>query len=405
MSESVIIRGEQVVRFVSGTFDVHGVIFSAGSELSIPLGKSACVEMSGVGPIIQAEGATRLACSTDMSEFSRLCDEISERSFKRIIVLGSPDSGKTFLTTRLLNFLISRRGQAGVIDCDIGQSDIGPPGCLGASLTDRPIVFMSDAPVTGVSFVGAHSPEGHQATVLVGLHKLLKVLERHTDTIIVDTCGWVNGDGARLLKSSKIDIVEPDCVIVLQRQRELEHLVRHLTPGMVRRLSVSGTVRATSVAVRKQIREQLSRRYFQDAGLFSLPFDHVRTMGVYFRSGHELLQIEDERIMYAEDFGPEGCLYVSEAAGVEDLRFIKSSAAGQVRFWRPGQEKGILVGLLDGERRTLGLGLIERVDFQTRSITIRSPLANASEIKILFFGSLKYDIDGIETGFIVPGQF
>ncbi|MBN2383932.1 hypothetical protein JXQ70_13735 [bacterium] len=405
-AKSVLIRGEQDIQFRRGLFRVHGVSFTAGSGLHVPLGKSVFVDQLSDDCELQAQITPHVHDPRMMSEFEEKLAQIRDREWKRIIVLGEMDSGKSFLCTRLVNELVTERKTVGLIDCDIGQSDIGPPGCIGAASIEQPIVFMTDAPVMELAFVGSHSPEGHLTVTLSGLHKLMHVVLKRTETVIVNTCGWTRGDGARLLKTAKLELVEPDGVIILERQGELMHLVQHLAPEMVLKMNVSPDILPRSPEIRKTIRELLSSRYFQGSTLFSLSFEQIRTMGSYFRTGREVQAVGGIPVLYGEDYGPlEGCLVVPIEGSIPKADGRINNVSGPIRVISPGSEKGILVGLLDGKHHMLGLGLIEKIDFAGRVMTIRSPVPDQVKIKVVFFGSLRYEEDGREAGYIIPGSW
>ena len=51
------------------------------------------------------------------------------------------------------------------------------------------------------------------------------------DRVIVDTSGLVQGELGRLLKQHKIDLVEPELVLCLQRNGECEHILRPYGTG------------------------------------------------------------------------------------------------------------------------------------------------------------------------------
>ena len=84
---------------------------------------------------------------------------------------------------------------------------------------------------------------------------------------MVDTSGLVSGVYGQILKYHKIELLQPDVVIGLQRGEELDPVL-----GVVRRffatdvvtLPVNPEVRATSVDARAERRERALRRYFSD---------------------------------------------------------------------------------------------------------------------------------------------
>jgi polynucleotide 5'-kinase involved in rRNA processing len=87
------------------------------------------------------------------------------------------------------------------------------------------------------------------------------------DLVIVDTSGLVSGIYGQILKYHKIEQLQPDAVIGLQRGEELEPLlgiIQRFFPCEVVALPVHPDVRPTSVEERARKREQAFSRYFSE---------------------------------------------------------------------------------------------------------------------------------------------
>jgi polynucleotide 5'-hydroxyl-kinase GRC3/NOL9 len=406
-----LLRGETEVRLVSGSVDVIGQTIAAESTITVPRGKSIILrEMTDDCRFTVTHGfggeSARLESSPYPPGWEDLISLIRTVPCKRIMILGEMDTGKTFLCTYLANRMIGFGLKAGVIDCDLGQSDIGPPGCLGLSLAAAPFTFMADAPVSGLHFVGSHSPEGHLTTMVVGLHRLVQMANRESDVIFIDTCGWTLGDGARLLKGAKISVLDADLVVLLQRGSELEHLVAPFPHLRIFRLPVAKKSTPTDQMTRQKLREDISKRYFRETRVFTMRFDQIRTMGAYFRTGREIENLGGVPLVYGETFpGYEGHLAVPAESVTDGQKTELTQRFSPCRLVDPGMIKGALIGLLDGNLLTLGLGIVESIDFAHRRISFVTPVDPTGEIKVLAFGSLKYHPDGSEAGFLAPGQF
>ncbi len=143
-----------------------------------------------------------------------------------IVVIGGNDTGKTTLVTRLASELARRGSTVGVVDADLGQSDIGPPTTVGLGRVRAPIAQLTQAEVVALRFVGVTSParcvhETAEVTARLAAH----ALRSGCDRLVVDTCGLVDGDVGRALKRSKMERVAPDLVIALQRADECEPIL------------------------------------------------------------------------------------------------------------------------------------------------------------------------------------
>ena len=53
------------------------------------------------------------------------------------VVIGASDAGKTTLIAALASELASRGEPVGVVDSDVGQSEIGPPATVGLGRSPR----------------------------------------------------------------------------------------------------------------------------------------------------------------------------------------------------------------------------------------------------------------------------
>ncbi|MFZ5951319.1 MAG: Clp1/GlmU family protein, partial [Candidatus Rifleibacteriota bacterium] len=244
----------------------------------------------------------------------------------------------------------------------------------------------------------------HFAPALCGVVEMLRKAEKEADALIIDTTGWVQGDGGRAIKKAKLDIVDPDMVVLMQRSNELEHLVRHLPSEKVVRLPVSKKASSTSQMDRKALRELVSKRYFKDAKVFEIPFKQLYTDRCYFRTG---TKIELEGTLHAERLsGWEGTLVVTSGPLMPELTKNWPKDLGMVRNFIAGGEKGLMIALLDENQNMLAIGRLEEFDFLNDNFRIRSNYrGDLGRIKGIQFGSLRLNEAGEEAGFIEPGAF
>ena len=62
-----------------------------------------------------------------------------------VVVIGESDTGKTTLVTALANAAFARGFGVGIVDADLGQSEIGPPTTIGLGRVRGPLARMGDA--------------------------------------------------------------------------------------------------------------------------------------------------------------------------------------------------------------------------------------------------------------------
>src|SRR3990172_12922332 len=188
---------------------------------------------------------------------------------KFVMIMGETDAGKTSFTTFLTNSLTAEGLRVGVVDTDLGQSDIGPPTTVGLGVLTQPVERLGEAEVIGLHFVGSTSPQGHLLPTVIGTKKMVeKALRLGLDKVLVDTSGLIQGELGRTLKQHQIDLIDPDLLPCLQRGGESEHILRPYGQGHrpeILRLAPGTAGRKRSQEERRQHRERTLQAYFHGA--------------------------------------------------------------------------------------------------------------------------------------------
>jgi len=406
-----LISGDAKITVFSGEVYLIGKKLEVNEQIYIPCGKRIPLEVISDSEIdikISSEDQIqKLPERTIPPEWDKVTEKIEKEKIRTVLVLGEVDTGKTFFSTYLANRLISLNKKVSVIDLDAGQSDIGPPGTLGLAVLDKPQVFLSEVEPTAIYFLGSHSPGLHFLPSLVGFYKLVKKGLSLSDVVIVDTPGWVQGDGGRALRRSEIELIEPDLVILMQRKNELEHLVKNYPSRKILRLVVSKKASPTSPEERKKLRELLSKKYFRDAKEIEIEFDKIATDRCYLLTGEK---IEIPEFLWAEKLsGWEGILVVSEKElkDNEILELKKKLAVNRIKNIVSGEEIGIEVALCDENSEVISLAVIKKIDYKNKKFILHSPIKkeDISRVRIIQFGSLRLTLTGEEAGFVEPGYF
>ncbi|MCX8117425.1 MAG: polynucleotide 5'-hydroxyl-kinase [Desulfobacterota bacterium] len=278
--------------------------------------------------------------------------EFLAREKGKVLVLGATDTGKSTLVKFLLDHLCRRGLTIALVDTDIGQSFLGPPTTIGFSLfkchPDWGLVFSTPQ----LFFVGSTTPEGHLPIFLKGVEKMVgKAASSGADLVLVDTTGFVSGEGGRELKKRKIELVSPRALLALQRNAEIEPILEGFqkNPAMeIFRLPVSPEIRIRSMEERRAYRNGRFREYFRSAHPCEIPL--------------EGLQFENE----VRD--PDGQTLPLDWA-------LKIN--------------GLLVGLKDIQEETLGLGLIRFFYEKEARLRILTPLQEIHRIKTIQLSSQK----------------
>lgn len=145
------------------------------------------------------------------------------------LVLGAPDTGKSTLS-RYLVYRAYRQGQrVALVDLDLGQSHLGPPATIGLGLFPPRRPGDEALFPEGIYFIGQTSPVGAILEVVVGCRVLADLAGGQGATqVVVNTSGFVQGLAALRLKRAQAQLLHPNLILGLQRQQELEPLLRGL---------------------------------------------------------------------------------------------------------------------------------------------------------------------------------
>ncbi|MFP4687291.1 MAG: Clp1/GlmU family protein [bacterium] len=405
--EIYLIQGPVNIKVQTGEVEVVGARISDGNNMEIPRGKTIPVEALAKTKLIieglQDREPELLGKRSIPQSWDELVGEIEANRPSCVLVFGEMDTGKTFFSTYLTNRLLETFNGVAVMDCDLGQSDIGPPGTVGMTIFNEPAVALDTVDWDELAFVGAHSPGLHMVPFLSGIRRLADRALEQADIIIVDTTGWVQGDGGRTVKQGKIDMLNPDKIVLLQKEEELEHLVCTVGEERVKRVKVSDKVTPTPPSERKGLRERSMKNYLKDASLKTIDLEEFGLERTYFGSGREL-DLEIPGILHAEKLSAwEGVLVVANGELSAEAREALSDY-GQIRLIKPGGEKGVLIGFTSEHDVCLGLGVIESIDYKNKVMKVHTPLENPEEAFRIQFGSLRYKPNGNENGFIEPGM-
>lgn len=260
-----------------------------------------------------------------------------------MLVIGAADAGKTTFTAWLANHLRQRGHDVGIVDADVGQSEIGPPATVGLGAVRGPLTRPGDAETVAFEFVGVTSPGRHPWQVAGAAAKLVRVARARFDRVVVDTSGFIAGGFAAAVKQRKIAATDPDVVVAIQAGEECEHILRGIVarergpaargvpdrPLVLRLPAVHGTRRRT-VADRRRHRAAVLARYFAEARAITLDATRVPLRSV-----------------------------AGDAVALDALVV------------------GTLVGVRDAAGGSLALGAIEGVDSARQTLTLTTPAAPA----------------------------
>ncbi len=203
-----------------------------------------------------------------MNEHDRLVDRAA-REAHTVLFIGGLDAGKSTLARATAAYALRLGRTVAYLDADVAQKTVGPPATVGLKHVREPddLTFERLAYADALGFVGSTSPQDHLLPMVGALSRLRdRANEEGSDLVVVDTSGMVSGIWGQLVKYYKVDLLEPDLVVGLQRGEELDPIL-----GVIERffgtdvvsLPVHPGVVSTSVEERMAQRERAMARYFE----------------------------------------------------------------------------------------------------------------------------------------------
>ncbi|UCH33829.1 MAG: hypothetical protein JSV65_14860, partial [Armatimonadota bacterium] len=204
-----------------------------------------------------------------------------------------------------------------------------------------------------------------------------------------------------------VELLRPRHVVALQRKDEAEHLLapyRKRDDPRIWRLPVSRSVKARERNERKAKRERQFAAYFRQARQHELAWDDVGLEQTTWLTGelapgHIAAYVEEVvegEVLYAERVEAGIFAIVKRLPGAAH-RTIKGDEM-DIRAVDAGLLDNLLVGLMDGSGRALGVGILTRVDFKQRRLTIDAPIDDLGQVRALRLGSMRVSPDGTELG-------
>lgn len=186
-----------------------------------------------------------------------------------VLVLGGPDSGKNAFCVMAANRLAGRAGGAFVVDADVGQCEIGPPGTISASRAKAGLSSLSELGAELSVFIGRVSPQGVEDRITAGIGKLIAGSPPDA-TILINTDGWIEGDGIPY-KAKMAEELRPMLVVGIGDLGGLEGAISapliRMEPPELARLKPRGDRRSHR---RAQFRRALSGGSIREFGLASV---------------------------------------------------------------------------------------------------------------------------------------
>jgi polynucleotide 5'-hydroxyl-kinase GRC3/NOL9 len=198
--------------------------------------------------------------------WAELAATARDAACRSVYIVGDTDSGKTTLARWLLEE--ARGRESWYLDCDPGQSELGPPATVGLA---RWAAGRSDgASTTGepsLAFIGSTSPARHLLQTLSGIGRLARTVPED-DLVVYDSSGFVSGRLGGEFQYNLVSLLRPAVVAAIDADDALRATLSPFdaAPDIdVRYLERHEDCGRKTRITRGERRTERFRRYFEGA--------------------------------------------------------------------------------------------------------------------------------------------
>jgi polynucleotide 5'-hydroxyl-kinase GRC3/NOL9 len=294
------------------------------------------------------------------------------------------------------------------LDGDLGQSDIGPPCTIAYAFITKPITDLFNANAKNAFFVGATSPSTNVNKVIDGLSFLEKeILAHNPDFVIINTDGWVDGEDAVKYKVQLVEKINPDIIFCIQQKDELASLLNSLEKFRKVVVDSPAAIRGRSTEERRGLRELGYMKYLRNAKVQSLPLNWIRIeedglLGLgkkdeHTRHARKIFELLGMKPLHLADMKDRIAIVIGRKRWVseESLKKVEEFAKKKVVVIRKGNEEGLLTALYGANRKFLGIGVLQEIDYVRKTLKILTPVYE--EASTVALGDVKLDKNFRET--------
>ena len=397
---SVTVTSGKVEAFGFKISNVAKIVVREGKRLPFAVDEAAAfnIALGDTGSIEEVEG------NTVPSSWIKSCEEFLNLETRPVtaMVLGNADSGKTSFCTYLVNMMLNKKVKTVVLDGDLGQSDIGPPSTVAYAFVVRQITDLFNLRAKNATFIGETSPARATDKVIAALVELKKeALARGAESVLINTDGWIEGDCAVNYKTQLVEALNPDVIFYIQLKDELAPLISRLERFKKILLESPPVIRQRDIEKRRSLRELGYIKYLGNSKVQSLSLSWIKI------EGSELLDVCKTRMsakqaskicgllgmkpLHLSELSDKVCVVIGRRRWIDEdnIKKVEDSTKKKVLVARKGEEEGLLAGMYDSNRKFLGVGVLQEVDYLRKTLKISTPVS--SDICVLAFGKVKLD--------------
>lgn len=334
-----------------------------------------------------------------------------------VMMVGATDVGKSTLTLEAANAALRAGRRPAILDTDVGQGEVGPPGTIGLVRPETPVAAISELKPRLLGFVGATTAYGHLITLVQETHRLVRHAQRQRDDLVlVDTSGLVHGRLAERLKLAKVEVLEPSLVVCVEKEQELERLsamIAASTTAPLVTVRAPPDVRVKSPVYRRIRRAHRLRRHFEHARILEMDASQVRVVEAWLYNGTTLPARQlrtaaaalDTDVPHGE-ITPDG-VFLCVAGRVEKQGFVvlqEEFGRKRITVTPATTFQNLMVGMVGEGGFLVDVALLQGINFERSLFSLLTPARSAADVRLLQFGRLRARGDGSEIAHLRPAD-
>lgn len=396
----VVDEGEAIVELAEGRAEIFGTelekhkkyTFQKGSRVAIFTYEGATVDVAGTGVNSYTSDQTPMVIYLNthaaLEQIRRVAETDPSLRGPRIMLVGPTDVGKSTVCRILCNYSVRMGRSPILVDLDVGQGDISVPGTMGAIFINKMADIMEgfDCSRPLVFNFGATSPSDNLPLYDLLVKELAEVINQRCSAnrdsniggVIINTCGWVHGDGYQCLVNAA-EAFEVESVVVIDHERLFNDLKRDL-PSFVKILHQpkSGGTETRSKELRASMRSERIHRYFYGTAWSRL---NPYTFEVNF-SDILLAKIGAEQL-------PESCLPFGAKVEDHNTKVVGVKASGSLVHCLLAISPSSTISQNVLKETVLGFVVVNEVNEEAQTLTIISPQQELPS-KVFVVTSIKF---------------
>lgn len=413
--ECLLVRGPANIEVKNGRVMVLGGTFGSEERIVIPRGKAVSLRACTSTTLKIASSYVERVKEDVPPQWRVAVEELDKVEKPAVVpIIGGVDTGKTTFTTFLGNVVLERGLRVAIVDADVGQSDIGPPCSVAMGVLSHPVIDMSKVELEDAYFVGSTTPSTYPHRMVAGVKLMVeKALMLGSEVVLVDTPGWISGFRAKDLNITLLHILQPSIIVALQEKDEVEGILRTFSGIRIIRLPALVSYKRDR-ETRKFLREAAYRRHLSGGVNVTLDLNNISLAYTTLFNGSRLGADDERKVsailgvnpVYAEaSFDTLTLILPSEKdVSWDSVEALKQLFKGkEVHLIHEKSFENLLVALLDKRNRYLGIGILKKIDYTMRKLTLYTPVP-PNKISTVLFGSIKVLEDGVEIGPVRPNH-